>query len=71
MTTLFRSQSAKLRIPRHEGKDVKIEFAHMRKIVRADSDKYARAWSVCIDILKLRRCARGPYYLTKWAVIKA
>jgi hypothetical protein len=66
MTTLFRSQSAKLRIPHHEGQEVKIEFAHMRRVVKADADKYARVMSVCIiDILKLRQCARGPYYLTK------
>jgi hypothetical protein len=36
MTTPFRSQSAKLRILRYGGQEVKIEFAHMRRIVKAD-----------------------------------
>ena len=71
MTTLFRSQSAKLIIPRHEGQEVKREFSHMRRIIKADADKYARVPNVCIDILKPRQCARGPCYLTKRVVIKA
>jgi hypothetical protein len=35
-----------------KGRNVKIEFAHMRRIVKADVDKYARVENVCIDIFE-------------------
>jgi hypothetical protein len=54
-----------------KGRNVKIEFAHMRRIVKADADRYARVLSICIDILELRQRARGPHHLTKRVVIKA